>query len=193
MTISDASRQLAKTAAEIIGGPGTRPSVVRVHDEDERARVDIMTITDAPAEGLNTLSTLGLHSTVNLLDGKDVRVELLLVTRTGQAGMDELLGHAAFNVIKQAWLAAPGVVYPDLLREYGLSEDLPHLLLVAPFPYADLGRIDSDGLPTVHWLMGLPISDSEQHYLVQNGLDALEELLEAADAACWELGREPVV
>ena len=192
MTMSDSSKVLARAAADVVRGSG-RPRVLQMLDAQEKHSVDVMTIADAPARGLSTFSTVTLHETVNLLDGEDLRVELLAVAMSDVDCVDNLLAHAALNVLKDAWLAAPGVVYPGLVAEYDLSDSLPHLLLTAPIPFPDLGSLEVPGLPPVHWLLCMAISESERLYLIDKGLDAFEQLLEQADADYWSFNRPAVV
>ena len=75
---------------------------------------------DRPTAGFATYSTIGLHEAPNLLDGKDIRVEVAGVADTAVVEFANLLATAAFYVIKDSWLCAPGVVFPGLVSDYGL-------------------------------------------------------------------------
>ena len=74
-------------------------------------------------------------------------------------------------MIKDNWLAAPGVVFPELVDEYELSPALRHLLWVPPFPWEALAEVGVEEGLAVHWLVALPISDSERRYLEVDGFD----------------------
>lgn len=191
MTASSSGRRIARAAADALGATG-RPRMVRMYDEAETTHVDVMMVDDAPSLGLTAFSTMGLHTTINLLDGKDIRVEFVVVAPTGTERVENLIAHAAFQVVKDAWLAAPGGVYPGLVTEYGLSEGLPHLMLTSPFPFANLARVSVEDAPTVHWLLAFAIAETERLYLYDHGLDAFEQLLEERDTPYWDLSRAPV-
>jgi len=45
----------------------------------------------------------------------------------------------------------------------------------------------------VHWLMVIPISESEYVHMHQNGWDALEKLFMEKEIDYWDLNRAPVV
>ena len=183
-------RYLAQAAAQTFGGTA---SVYRFYDKDESHSVGILSCTDAPQEGFSTYSTIGVHEATNMLEGTDVRVELAGVTPTEADGFANLLATAAFQVSKEGWLAAPGVVFPNLFREYGLSDTLEHILWVEPFPWESLGSVEASHELTVHWLLGIPLADTEREYLEQEGYFGLESLFEQHDLAYYDLHRATVV
>ncbi|WP_338597470.1 suppressor of fused domain protein [Saccharopolyspora sp. SCSIO 74807] len=187
---SSASRHLAQTAAQVFGGTA---SVHRFYDEDESHSVGILSCNDAPQKGFRTYSTIGVHEATNMLDNADVRVELAGVSPTSADGFANMLATAAFQVSKEGWLAAPGVVFPNLVREYGLSDALKHILWVEPFPWENLGSVEASRELTVHWLLGIPIADTEREYLQRDGYFALESLFEQHDLAYYDLDRAAVV
>lgn len=195
MTTSDRSevtseaRHLAKAAAAAFGGTGR---VHQFHDRDETHSIAILTCSGAPQEGFSTYSTIGLHEVPNMLDDNDVRVELAGVAGAGDAEFPNMLATAAFQVRKEGWLAAPGVVFPAMVGDYGLSETLEHLLWVPPFPWEELGGVVVSSELTVHWLLGIPIAESERRLLVEEGYPALERLFELRDVSYYDLRREPV-
>ena len=117
----------------------------------------------------------------------------MFIAPTATQRVENLVAHAAFNLIKDSWLAAPGVTYPSLVTEYEMSDTLEHVTLIAPGLHPGLGSLELDGMPAVHWLMLLPISESEYEFLVGEGLDDLENRLESSDAPYWDLTRQPVV
>lgn len=102
-----------------------------------------------------------------------MRVELAGVAPTTASAFPQLLATAASAVQRDGWLAAPGVVFRDLLAEYDLSDRLPHVMWVPPFAYEELARLQVDDL-SVHWLLAIPISEAERLLLVEEGYAALE-------------------
>lgn len=189
-TVSATAKQVYRAVAEAVGG---EPKVNRRYDEDESHSVDVLRCADRPVPGLAVYSTLTLHDSPNHLDDQDIRVELIGVAPGDVEDYPNLLATAAFYVIKDGWLAAPGVVFPDLLSTYALSSTLPHLLWVEPFPYEQLSTVKVDDGPDVHWLLGVPISEEERRFLLDHGYDALEQRFVDADLDYWELTRESVV
>jgi hypothetical protein len=104
-----------------------------------------------------------------------------------------VLATSAFNVIKDGWLAAPGVVFPGLLKEYGLSETLEHVLWVEPFAYEQLSDVDLGEGIHAHWLLAVPISEEERRFLVAEGYDALEKRFADAELEYFNLERPSLV
>ena len=134
-----------------------------------------------------------LHEYENRMDDQDVRVELSAIVESRVEAMANVLATAAFNVIKDGWLAAPGVVFPNLIAEYGLTDTLPHVLWVPPTPWDTLHAIDlADGM-TAHWLLAIPISEPERALLARDGYERFAALLVQRDTAYWSLAREPLV
>lgn len=187
---SSQDRHLARAAAAAFGGSA---AVHQFHDRDEQHSIAVLTCTDAPQEGLLSYSTIGVHTSPNLLDGTEVRVELAGIATADDPGFPNVLATAAFQVTKEGWLAAPGVVFPDLVSEYGLSTTLEHVLWLEPFPWPDLHRVNVSAELTVHWLLAVPIAESERRVLHEQGAPALEALFEERDVAYHDLGREPLV
>lgn len=188
--ISESRRAVAKAAAAAFGG---QPHVDRFYDDDESHAIDILSCVDQPFEGLVSYSTVGLHESPNLLDGNDIRVELAGVAPAGVEAFPNLLATAAFNVMKDGWLAAPGVVYPELVTEYELSSTLDHVMFTEPYVWEELGPVTVADNLKVHWLLALPIAESERQLLHDAGYDALDEALEAGEANYADLNRPPVV
>jgi hypothetical protein len=62
-----------------------------------------------------------------------------------------------------------------------------------PFPWSDLSAAPiSDGL-TVHWLLGVPIYDSEYEFLLDRGFNELEAMFARRRMEYFNLARPPVV
>ncbi len=186
----ETARAVARIAAAAFGG---EPQVHRFWDERKEHWVDLLDVRDRPSSGICTYSTLTLHETPNLLDGTDIRVELAGVAPEDAGEFPNMLATAAFFVIKDRWLCAPGVVFPDLVTEYSLSPTLRHVLWVPPFPWGHLGSIDMADNFAVHWLLAIPISDAERHLLVDQGFDTLEAALAGQEVPYFDLDRPSVV
>jgi antitoxin YqcF len=184
-----------KVAQAALGQIGGAPTARRYGDEDESHWVDIAEFADRPMDGYATYSTLSLHGTPNPLEGEDIRVEIAGVAPRAASGFPDLLSTAAFFVIKDHWLCAPGVVFPGLLPTYypALSSTLEHLMFVGPFPWQGLSRVEISRDLAVHWLLAMPISEAERRYLLEHGYDRFEELFEAQGVEYYDLDRPSVV
>jgi hypothetical protein len=186
----ETARAAARAAAEALGGS---PRVTRYHDDNEEHSVDILSCEDRPTPGYTSLSTVTLHRYENRLDDQDIRVELAATAESSAEAMANVLATSAFNVMKDGWLAAPGVVFPGLLQEYGLSETLEHVLWVEPFAYEQLADVDLGEGIRAHWLMAVPISEAERQFLVSEGYDALEKRFEETELEYFNLERPSLV
>lgn len=164
------------------------------YDEGERSVVAVVEAVGSPHPDLSTFVTASLHATENWLDDRDIRVELMVVGRRGDAGLGNLVATAGFFVQKNGWLAAPGVVFPDLLRDYVADTTTPHLMWSEPFDFDGLSTCEIQGLTyPVHVLQAVPITDEERDLLVRHGYDALESALTSAGVLHFDLHRESAI
>jgi hypothetical protein len=170
---------------------GGAPQVVRAGAAGEPAS-DVLTCTGAPAPGLASHSTVTLHEARNLVDGVSRPVELAAVAPVGAPAFRDVLASAAASIVADGWLAAPGVVYADLLAPYGLSPTLPHVLLVEPFVWPELTRVRVRGVD-VHWLLAVAISEPERQFLRRSGDEALLAQLGRRRVPYWDLERPSAV
>lgn len=162
------------------------------YDEGERHAVAVMEAVGTPNPGSTTYATASLHAFPNLLDGEDIRVELLM-TASESPDAANMVATAAFCVMKDGWLAAPGVVFPDIVREYIPSTTVPHVMWSEPFSFKGLSPMLVPGLDhEVHPLQAVPIAASEWQFLLENGFFAFTERLAAADAPLHDLHRASV-
>ncbi|MEU6130988.1 suppressor of fused domain protein [Saccharopolyspora sp. NPDC047091] len=164
----------------------------RYYDEDESHSIGILQCEGTPQEGFRTYSTVGAHESPNFIDDADVRVELAGVAPADLTLFPNLLATAAFQLIKENWLAAPGVVFPGVVKQFNLSDTLEHVLWAEPFPWEDLGSVEASQQITAHWLLAILISESERKFLQQQGYFALEALFEQHEIPYYDLDRVPV-
>jgi hypothetical protein len=182
---------VSRHVSRVVGG---EPSVHAYYDEPEDHVVAIVTCSGTPSRELATVSTASLHVAPNKLEGDDIRVELLLVTELHLDEAANVLATAAFNVMKDGWLAAPGVVFPGAVREYYPRATTPHIMWTEPFVFPQLSTVHLEGVEhDVHWLQGVPLTEQERAFLSDSGFDALSARLEAADAPYYDVMRQSVV
>lgn len=188
--------------------PETRPLVSRFlkdriggetatrayYDEREDHAVAVVEAMGWPEASLSTFSTASLHAIENHLEGDDIRVELMMTVLRNCDFAGNIIATSAFNVMKSGWLVAPGVVFPDAVREYFPTSTTPHVMWTEPFIIEGLSTAHVDGVAhDVHWLQAVPLSDREVECLRTEGYDALSAKLEAGDAAYYDLSRPSTV
>jgi antitoxin YqcF len=169
---------------------GGAPQVVPAGGGGEPAFA-VLTCADAPAPGLASHSTVTLHEARNMVDGISRPVELAGVAPAAALGFRDALASAAASIVADGWLAAPGVVYADLLD--GLSPTLPHVLLVEPFVWPELTRVRVREGVEVHWLLAVAISEPERRLLRRSGDAALLAQLGRRRVPYWDLERPSAV
>src|SRR5262245_36268565 len=97
-------RAVAQHIISVVGGV---PKVLRAFDADETHWVDLAKLPDRPSASLVTCSTLTLHVTRNEVNGRNIPVELVGVTNGQPDDFANLVGTAAFYIMKDGWVAAP--------------------------------------------------------------------------------------
>jgi antitoxin YqcF len=187
---TESGKAAARKVAAVFGGT---PQIHRHYDVPEQHFIDILSCEDRPSEGLVSYSTLGLHLHPNVIDDVDVRVELCGMAPKDVPDFANVVATCAFNVIKDGWRCAPGIAHPDVVRMYTPDTIMRHIVFAEPFPWEELGTVHLPGDITAHWLMVVPISESEYVYMHEEGWGALEDLLEKADIDYPDLNRSPVV
>ena len=186
----ETARAAARAARDAFGG---EPRVVRYWDEPEEHEVGILVAEGRPGPGFTSYSTVTLHQYENRMDDQDIRVELAATVDATAEAMANVLSTAALNVMKDGWLAAPGVVFPDLLAEYDLSDTFRNVVWMPPTPWEELLSVELGEGITAHWLLAIPISEPERELLHREGYDTFDALLEERDVEYWNLSREPLV
>lgn len=172
----------------------TESQVVAYYDQMRHNVIAVVEALGAPHPLLATYSTSSLHAFPNVMDGRDIRVELLVVGNRSDTALANVVATSAFCVMKDHWLAAPGVVFPNAVLEYFPFATTKHVVWVEPFDYDDLSSIVVPGIDyQVHVLQGLPITDAEYGLLRDQGFDALERALSEAHVEHFDLVRKSAV
>jgi len=127
-----------------------------------------------------------------LHEGRELRAraELVGACSTVAEAFPNLLATAAFFVVNSGYLAAPGVILPDVLAIYPyLSSTMEHLLLLPPFLWE--GRLETlqGAEHPVAWLLASPISEAERLYTEEHGVSALEMVFERQQIDVFDLNR----
>lgn len=189
--LPESRKSVSDFLRERLGGAN---SVHAYYDADESHVVAVVDADGTPHATLQTCVTASLHAYPNELEGEDIRVELLMVGKSGNPEIAEIVATSAFFVIKDRWLAAPGVVFPGMVLEHVPTTTTPNLMWQEPFDFDNVASLEIGGVdPVVHLLQGVPLSDSEASYLREFGFDALTTLLEEKKVDHFDLFRASVV
>ncbi len=177
--------------------PDGRPQIEEFLNRDETLSLDVLTAADAPGPGFTSVSTLTMHRSPNLVGGPgsgvDVRVELVTVLEDVEERLATgLLVASAFAALGEPWPLSPSTVFPGIVADL-LGGRTEHLLLTAPGNFPRLSRYRLEPGVDVHWLQAVPVHESERRFLLEHGLDALEERFEAAEVAFYDVTRDAVV
>lgn len=172
---------------------GPESATYAYYDDSERHVVAVVEAPGVPHPELTTFATASLHAAPNVLEARDIRVELLIVGSRDRPELANVVATAAFFVLKDGWLAAPGVVFPNAISEYVPDATVPHLMWTEPFDFGDLGTVAIPDLTAeVHLLQAVPITDAEREFVLREGFDALSRALVSADAEHFDLYRASV-
>lgn len=186
----ESRRVIGRLIADGIGGEAATRAY---YDEPETHVVSVLEATGAPSEGLMTFATTSLHSAPNVLEGQDVRTELMLVTDGGLDWGGEIVATSATNVSKSGWLVGPGMVFPGVVSEFDAGSTTPHIMWDSPFTFPELSSLSADELGhSVYPLQGCPITDSEWEFLKREGYFSFVDLLERFDVPYWDFHRASV-
>jgi hypothetical protein len=182
---------IAKHILENVGG---NPKVLRFHDANNISAIDLYIGSDRPYEGVTTYSTIGLSDTsieMELDDGRELRAELIGACGSNFELFSNIISSCAFNVINDNFSCQPGMVYPNVVKEYYEDTEMKHILLTTPFLWEGLSNIETEKA-LIAWLLAVPISEAELQYLNENGSDALEEEFEKKDIDIFDIYRGSV-
>lgn len=181
---------VAKTELEFIGG---EPKVTEFLNQTDQKKIDILKCVNASWEGVQTCATIGLNSVdIGLIsNGSKLRVEVLGVSDVSVNCFENILATTAFEIM-DSQECFPGHVVQSVVREYLPDCEMQHILLTDPFLWEGAKSIVVGDI-CVAWLLMVPISDQEFKYAQENGVDALEALLEEKSVDVCDIYRESVV
>ncbi|MDQ1162552.1 hypothetical protein QE422_002920 [Chryseobacterium sp. SORGH_AS 447] len=87
------------------------------------------------------------------------------------------------------WQCQSGAVFMRIIEMYYETSEMEHIMFISPFLWED--KLEPLKLPnkTVHWLLGVPISDKELEYKMENGKSALEDIFQEKDIDIFDINR----
>ena len=174
--ITPAHKQIAKHISSALGIE--KPSVIEFWDDTQQNSIFILESVDKPEQGISIYSTVGLFNYPLTLQGKQiaVRAELIGACQSVASGFNHVLATLAFCVINSGWGCAPGIIFPDVLVMYELSNTLSDIFFVYPFLWeGKLKSLEVDGYQ-VAWLLAVPVSKAETEFARKHGAEQLENL-----------------
>ena len=181
-----------KNLNEVIG---FTPKVVAYYDINKTSKIDLYIGDDRPDFGISTYSTIGLSEysiDVTGKNGKDIRVEFIAICNSDVVEFPNILASCAFNIINSKYSCKPGTVYSNIISDYYDNVEMEHIYFTSPFLWENLKSLEIDN-KTVTWLMAMPISNSEFEFLLANGSDALEDLLEKSSVDVFNMNRKSIL
>ncbi|MFT3913052.1 MAG: suppressor of fused domain protein [Anaeromyxobacteraceae bacterium] len=190
-SISKDDKALASAIAATFGGV---PRVTRYYDDPRTHSIDILRAVDRPQAGVTSWSTVGLYKSPLYLRDNEYPARVEIVGACGSAFEDfgSVLATAAFNIAKDRWFCAPGVIFPDVVKMYRPSGTMRHGLFVPPFLWDSLRTLKLGGRD-VAFLLLVPISEGECKLAEAEGPAQLEALFEKEQIDIFDIDRPSAV
>jgi len=186
------NKRIARNLLEIIGGT---PKVIEYNDNNKTSKINLFISANQPDEGLSSYSTIGLSEySIDMRDKRDkeLRVEFIGVCESAAIEFPNIIATCAFNIINDNYSCKPGIVYPNIVKQYYKNLEMEHIYFTIPFLWDNLDDLEFDNF-VVSWLLALPISNKEFDFLKANGRDALEDLFQENDIDIFNISRKSVL
>ncbi len=171
---------------------GTDTSVHRYADDHEAHDLFIATGSNWPIEGVTSYGTIGLSNYPVPVGCDRVNLELLGACATATKNFDNVIASCAIERMKNGSPITYGSTIRDVVAQYAISQTMEHVFFASPFLWEGFAPRFFAGTE-VHWLMAIPISESELAYLEGHGSNSLEARFEAAQIDVFDISRPPVV
>ncbi|MDA5092863.1 suppressor of fused domain protein [Aliiroseovarius sp. KMU-50] len=190
--ISKENKQIANFLSATFAGV---TSIFPYSDEELTTKTSILSSKNSPCDGVTSYATIGLSDLAIAQTESDgpLGVELLSVCSSNVEDFPNILATAAFNIIKDGWDCFPGAIHLDVVKLYGSSNSMSHILLTDPYIWERELRTLELKTKTVAWLLAVPISDTERLFLEAHGADALETIFENEQIDIFNIDRDSVV
>lgn len=188
---SDQRKAVVKHLEEELGA---RAPMERYWNRDETENIDFFILSEPPGDGLRTVSTIGLSDWPLLIDGEEypTRLELIAAHEEDDEYFVAAISTAAFNIALSGWACYPGRVFAGVLGAHG-NDVLTDLYFTSPLLWPELASPRKVGSHDVSWLMPIGISAAESAFAVEQGADALEDLLEREGIDFADLTRPSIL
>jgi len=171
---------------------GDETKVVRFGDDDGVNDCFIVSGFNCPIEGVTSYSSIGLSRTTQKLGIADVRVELITACASGTPHVDNLMASCVFECFRNGTNISYGSLITNIVSQYRISDTLRHVTFVSPFLWHGFNRLEV-GAQDIHFLLMLPISESEKIFAENNGIDALENVFNKAQIDIYDVHRSSII
>ncbi len=184
------NKNVARHGLSFIGGT---PKVSRYYNDDESKEIDIMVCRDSIYKDTLVFSTIGLcQYDIGLkVEKRDLRVELLSIGNKKDEKWANILASTAFEVMDTG-SCGYGAIIQSVVREYFPCSSLEHVLLLSPAFWDNYDTL-SDDETIVAWLQLLPISESERQFVLTNGVEKFDKLLEEKETDVLDMERLSII
>lgn len=183
-----------KLSEYIIDTVGINEIIERHYDKDQKNFIDIFKCDDPIYPGIKICGTIGVSDFPNKIEMNDgsfrnIPVELLIVGYEKFHMIPHILSTSAFYILNMNWECQPGSVFMRIIEMYYETFEMKHIMFISPFLWED--KLEPLKLrdKTVHWLLGVPISDKELEYKMENGASALEDIFQEKDIDIFDITR----
>ena len=165
--------------------------------DDENHSIDFIFWEKLPEESDVLISTLAFSYYEQYEFGKPykkARLELLGACHKQYNDIFQaIMSTCVFCVINNKWTLSPGMIFPDIVKMYGVSDTMQHVYFDSPFLWPEsLSCVYLDNVRT-GWVMPIPISEAEYQYAINHNVEALGELLADNDIDYRDLRRASVL
>ncbi len=188
-----ATETACAAAQELADSFGVAPKINVYRTESGEEGVAIATFADCPAPAIHSVGTVSLSDHDLGYDHDGLRLEIVAAYPAAAQAFPNMIASSALAVIRGDWRLRRGAVHPDVVKMYGLSATLEHVVFVRPFLWGDGPRDLDAGGRTIGWLMAVPISEAERAYAEASGAIALENLLAKHRVDSLDLNRPSVI
>lgn len=191
MAISENLKTVAKHMRAIVGGT---PKIHRYWDDNHHSSIDIFESRNRPNNNINTYSTIGLsgYSINKILDDFLLRVEFIGSCNEEYDQFANILATCAFNIINSKFTISRGEIYRNVIAMYYPGFTMKHIAFIHPaFQDTPINlTIDNQ---FITWLQALPISPLEEEFIINNGIEEFERLLEREEVDIFNLKRSSIL
>ncbi|MGD1901636.1 MAG: suppressor of fused domain protein [Geitlerinemataceae cyanobacterium] len=172
MTTSQDKKLIAKNYIQVIGGKN--PEYSRFFNEDESYSVDLLFLINSPCLRVTTVASIGVSNIPLLLSSGEeypVRAEIVSCFNEEYDLFPNAVATTAFFVMKDRWLCAPGIVFPNIVSTYYPDIPMKHIYFTSPFFWnGELDTLKTE-TKTVAFLLAIPISEEERRFRIRHGSD----------------------
>lgn len=167
---------------------GEETKVVRFGDDVEVDDCFIVSGLNWPIKGVTSYGSVGLSRATQRSGTASVKVEILAACASSTPHIDNLVASCVFDSAKNGTNVVYGTLIPNVVDQYEISHTLQHVTFVSPFLWKGMSSIKINE-ENIHFLLMLPISNSERIYLENNGIDGLEAIFDEVNIDVYDINR----